>query len=137
MADRPALQFRVHNQCESKKCDVTVGDQTDVAKRIEVDLSEELEEESELWVKHTLIARIIGLNWSRRKIKNRVETSWADRTVIKFLPKGFFVVLFEEESERERILRQENWFADGHAIYIQPWIPNFNPLPLAVYTNPI
>ncbi|GLJ54076.1 hypothetical protein SUGI_1157670 [Cryptomeria japonica] len=107
------------------------------AGRIEIDFSEEIEEDSRLWIEHTLIARIIGLNWPRRKIKDWVKDSWGSQTVIKFLPKGFFVVLFEDEAERERILNQENWFVVGHAMYIQLWTPNFNPIPLVVYSNPI
>ncbi|GLJ26552.1 hypothetical protein SUGI_0514550 [Cryptomeria japonica] len=81
-----------------------------------------------------MIARIIGLNWSRKNIRSWVEDKWGDQIVIKFLPKGFFVVLFEKRSERDRILNQENWFADKHAVYLQPWTPNFDPILLAVYS---
>ncbi|GLJ19492.1 hypothetical protein SUGI_0352060 [Cryptomeria japonica] len=55
------------------------------------------------------------------------------RTVIKFIPKGFFVFLFEDGKYIDRILNQENWYASDHAIYLQPWSPNFDPLPLVVY----
>ncbi|GLJ22107.1 hypothetical protein SUGI_0414740 [Cryptomeria japonica] len=58
-------------------------------------------------------------------------------TVIKFIPKGFFVVLFEDGEDINRILNQENWFANNHAIYLQPWSPNFDPIPLAVYSTPV
>ncbi|GLJ52585.1 hypothetical protein SUGI_1119120 [Cryptomeria japonica] len=46
---------------------------------------------------------------------------------------------WEEQSaaERDRILNQENWFVDKHSVYLQPWTPHFNPLPLAVYSSPI
>lgn len=47
------------------------------------------------------------------------------------------MVLFKDEVERERILNQENWFVVGHVMYIQSWTPNFNPIPLVVYSNPI
>ncbi|GLJ29913.1 hypothetical protein SUGI_0591380 [Cryptomeria japonica] len=102
-----------------------------------VDLREEIDEDSQLWNNHAIIARIIGLNWSRKNIKLWVAESWGNRVVIKFIPKGFFVVLFEDSTERERILNQEIWYADKHAVYLQPWKPNFNPIPLLVYSNPI
>ncbi|XP_059066181.1 uncharacterized protein LOC131857533 [Cryptomeria japonica] len=51
--------------------------------------------------------------------------------------KGFFVVLFEDDEDGNRILNQENWFVNNHAIYLQPWSPNFDPIPLAVYSAPI
>ncbi|GLJ44947.1 hypothetical protein SUGI_0946100 [Cryptomeria japonica] len=43
----------------------------------------------------------------------------------------------QAESERCRILNQENWFVNGNPIYLQPWTPNFDPTPLAVYDSPI
>ncbi|GLJ21599.1 hypothetical protein SUGI_0401220 [Cryptomeria japonica] len=105
--------------------------------KICIDVSKDLEEHTELWEKHAVIARIIGLNWSREDIKNWVECNWGRRTVTKFIPKGFFVVLFEEEKDRDQVLNQENWFVNDHAIYLQPWFPNFDPLPLVVYSAPI
>ncbi|GLJ41751.1 hypothetical protein SUGI_0864060 [Cryptomeria japonica] len=63
-----------------------------------------------------------------------VEEMWGERIVIKFIPTGFFVLLFKNHSERDRILHQENWFANQHAVYLQPWTLNFNRIPLAVYS---
>ncbi|GLJ05988.1 hypothetical protein SUGI_0030040 [Cryptomeria japonica] len=103
---------------------------------IVVDLTDEIEEDSQFWEKQVVITRIISLNWSRKNIRLWVEEKWGDRGVIKFISKGFFVVLFENHSERERILNQENWFADKHTVYLQPWTPNFNPIPLAIYSCP-
>ncbi|GLJ06196.1 hypothetical protein SUGI_0033240 [Cryptomeria japonica] len=101
-----------------------------------VDLREELEEDNQLWEKHAVIARIIDLNWSRKNIRLWVEERWGDRIVIKFISKGFFVVLFENHSDRDHILNQENWFAEKHTVYPQSWTPNFNPIPLAAYSCP-
>ncbi|GLJ14454.1 hypothetical protein SUGI_0233700 [Cryptomeria japonica] len=78
-----------------------------------VDLMEEMEEDRQFW-----------------------EEQAGERIVIKFIPKGFFVVLFENQSKRDRILNRENWFADKHAVYLQPWTPNFDPIPLVVYSCP-
>ncbi|GLJ11048.1 hypothetical protein SUGI_0141330 [Cryptomeria japonica] len=47
------------------------------------------------------------------------------------------MVLFEEGEDRNQILNQENWYANDHAIYLQPWFPNFDPLPLVVYFAPV
>ncbi|GLJ49677.1 hypothetical protein SUGI_1054240, partial [Cryptomeria japonica] len=49
----------------------------------------------------------------------------------------FFVVVFVEGSEGDKILNQENWFIDSHPLYLQPWAPNFDHVPLAVYEGPI
>ncbi|GLJ48336.1 hypothetical protein SUGI_1020440 [Cryptomeria japonica] len=101
-----------------------------------VDLTEELEEDIQFWEEQAVIARIIDLNWSRKNIRIWVEEKWGEWIVIKFIPKGFFVVLFENHLERDRILNHENWFADKHVVYLQPWTPNFNPIPLVVYSCP-
>ncbi|GLJ18959.1 hypothetical protein SUGI_0339080 [Cryptomeria japonica] len=76
-----------------------------------IDFTDELEEDMFFWEKHA--------------------------TVIKFIPKGFFVVLFEDGEDRNQILNQENWFANNHAIYLQPWSSNFDPIPLVVYFAPV
>ncbi|GLJ44530.1 hypothetical protein SUGI_0935010 [Cryptomeria japonica] len=102
-----------------------------------VDLREEIDEDNHLWNNHAVIARIIGLNWSRKNIKIIVLVSWGDRVVIKFIPRGFFVVLFENHIDRDQILNQEKWYANKHVVYLQPWEPNFNPIPLLVYSSPI
>ncbi|GLJ10861.1 hypothetical protein SUGI_0136760 [Cryptomeria japonica] len=87
------------------------GGRSQNTEEICIDVSEDLEEHAELWEKHAIVT--------------------------KFIPKGFFVVLFEEEKIRDQVLNQENWFVNDHAIYLQPWFPNFDPLPLVVYSAPI
>ncbi|GLJ11386.1 hypothetical protein SUGI_0155190 [Cryptomeria japonica] len=57
--------------------------------------------------------------------------------MIKFLPKGFFVVIFPKEEDRDHIISLQNWFLDEHPLYIQPWTPNFDPTSLVVYDKPI
>ncbi|GLJ09281.1 hypothetical protein SUGI_0105550 [Cryptomeria japonica] len=106
------------------------------SKEICIDFTEELEDVF-FWEKHAIIARIIGLNWSRKEIKKWVEGNWGLRTIIKFIPKGFFMVLFKDGEDKNQILNRENWLANNHAIYLQPWSPIFNPISLVVYSAPL
>ncbi|GLJ17377.1 hypothetical protein SUGI_0301850 [Cryptomeria japonica] len=99
----------------------------------EIDLTNDIEEDKSLWVDLAIIGRIVGLKLSRATIKEWIAKRWGMRLVIKFIPRGFFVVVFIDNSKRNKILCKENWFVGEHPIYIQPWSPNFNPLPLAVY----
>ncbi|GLJ36212.1 hypothetical protein SUGI_0726900 [Cryptomeria japonica] len=62
---------------------------------------------------------------------------WGKHVVIKFLPKGFFVAVFAEAEDIDRILCSQNWFLDSHPIYLQPWTPNFDPSHLAIYDKPL
>ncbi|GLJ26800.1 hypothetical protein SUGI_0522810 [Cryptomeria japonica] len=57
--------------------------------------------------------------------------------MIKFLPKGFFVVVFPKEEERDHIISLQNWFLDEHPLYIQSWAPKFDPTSLAMYDKPV
>ncbi|GLJ11267.1 hypothetical protein SUGI_0150000 [Cryptomeria japonica] len=74
---------------------------------------------------------------TRTTIKEWIAKSWGTSLVIKFIPGSFFVVVFADNTERDNILCKQNWFAGDHPVYIQPWAPNFNPLPLVVYDHPV
>ncbi|GLJ11562.1 hypothetical protein SUGI_0171170 [Cryptomeria japonica] len=107
------------------------------AEDIRIDFSKELKEDVVFWEDYAVIAKIIRLNWRRKEIRNWVECNWGKRIVTKFIAKGFFVVLFEEEEERNRALSDRNWFIMSHAVYIQPWTPHFDPTSLVVYSEPV
>ncbi|GLJ38710.1 hypothetical protein SUGI_0789000 [Cryptomeria japonica] len=74
---------------------------------------------------------------SRKTIHDWVNNNCGKCIVVKFLPKGFFVAVFTEESERNHISKKENWYLGNNPLYIQPWTPNFDPTPLAVYEKPV
>ncbi|GLJ49828.1 hypothetical protein SUGI_1058610 [Cryptomeria japonica] len=76
--------------------------------------------------------------WSkkpRRSITPWIEENWGSHVVVKFLSKGFFVVVFAEKGARDQTLNSINWYFDSLPLYIQPCTPNFNPLNLAIYEN--
>ncbi|GLJ11001.1 hypothetical protein SUGI_0140080 [Cryptomeria japonica] len=107
------------------------------AEDVRIDFTKELKEELAFWEDYVVIAKIIGLNWPRKEIRNWVECNWGKKTVMKFIAKCFFVVLFEEKEERNKALIDRNWFIESHVVYIQPWTPHFDPIPLAVYSEPV
>ncbi|GLJ50071.1 hypothetical protein SUGI_1064930 [Cryptomeria japonica] len=107
------------------------------AEEILIDFTKELKEDVVFWEEYVVIAKFIGLNRLRKDIKNWVECNWGKRTVAKFIAKGFFVVLFEEEEERNHALTDRIWFVNTHVVYIQPWMPHFDPTPLVGYFEPV
>ncbi|GLJ16004.1 hypothetical protein SUGI_0265060 [Cryptomeria japonica] len=113
------------------------GEKGGHAEEIQIDFTKELKEDVVFGVEHAVIAKLIGLNWSRKDIKKWVECNWGKITVIKFIAKGFFAVLFEEEEEINRALIDRNWFVNTHVVYIQSWTPHFDPTPLVVYSEPV
>ncbi|GLJ54923.1 hypothetical protein SUGI_1179210 [Cryptomeria japonica] len=139
MEDDAALQNQLGSNggSGSKRKKQSAAHQAGSKEDITIDFSEEMEEDRSFWENQAVIARIIGLNWSKKAITEWVEGNWGSQVVIKFIPKGFFVVLFEEELVRDSILNQRSWFVNKHALYLQPWTPNFNPIPLVYYSAPI
>ncbi|GLJ36461.1 hypothetical protein SUGI_0732240 [Cryptomeria japonica] len=53
------------------------------------------------------------------------------------MPKGFFIVVFASEEERQKILEGGLWTMNDKPMYIQKWYRNFNPLKTEPYEKPI
>ncbi|GLJ23080.1 hypothetical protein SUGI_0435700 [Cryptomeria japonica] len=85
------------------------------------DLSKEIEEDTDVWEELAIICIIIGPKYGRRRIKEWVEEHWKSNAIIKFIPKGFFIAIFMETEEKEKIMHQGNWFVDNYPLYMQPW----------------
>ncbi|GLJ42558.1 hypothetical protein SUGI_0882270 [Cryptomeria japonica] len=66
-----------------------------------------------------------------------VEKNWGSQVLVKYLPKGFFVIIFVEKEERDKALNAKNWYFEKFPLYIQPWTSNFNPLKLVIYDSPV
>ncbi|XP_057843613.2 uncharacterized protein LOC131053009 [Cryptomeria japonica] len=136
-ARKPPLQnqLRFNGDCREECKEVVESIERDAD--FVIDLSSDTEDEQALWEEHAVICRIVGPKISRSHIKEWIVKKWGVGLVVEFIPKGFFVVVFAEGSDRNIILNQENWFVNINLVYIQPWHPNFDPLPLAVYDSPV
>ncbi|GLJ30111.1 hypothetical protein SUGI_0595530 [Cryptomeria japonica] len=108
-----------------------------ISGEVEINLTEDVEDDRYAWEEYALIARINGPKKSREVIWSWVDTNWGRQTIIKFLPKGFFVAKCAENHERDKVLGSKNWYLEKHPMYMQPWEPNFNPMDLAWYDKPI
>ncbi|GLJ42861.1 hypothetical protein SUGI_0888490 [Cryptomeria japonica] len=104
---------------------------------IEIDLSEDIENENLIFESHAIIAKIVGPKLPRKEIHSWTEENWRKNIMIKFLPKGFFVAVFPKENERNHFLYLKNWYMNSHPVYMQPWTLNFDPTQLVVYDKPV
>ncbi|GLJ39210.1 hypothetical protein SUGI_0799910 [Cryptomeria japonica] len=106
-------------------------------KLCEVDLSKEVFEDCTIFENHAIIGRVVGpkLPWSL--IRTWVDENWGKNVFIKFLPKSFFIAVFVEAKERDKILFSQNWFLENHPFYLQLWYPNFDPTKLVIYCKPL
>ncbi|GLJ11368.1 hypothetical protein SUGI_0154140 [Cryptomeria japonica] len=136
-ARNPPLQNQLHSTGILRDdCKESVGINEREADP-EIDISSETEEDRALWEERAVICKIVEPKKLRACIKDWIAKQWGMGLVVKFLPRGFFVVVFAKGSERNRVLHQENWFVEDNPLYIQPWQSNFDPLPLVVYDSPL
>ncbi|GLJ27743.1 hypothetical protein SUGI_0544530 [Cryptomeria japonica] len=112
-------------------------EQENISWGIEIDLSDDIDDSNTVWKNHAIIARVVGPKFPRKIIRSWIDENWGKHIIIKFLPKNFFVAIFADGSERDRTLGLKNWFLNEHPLYLQPWMPNFDPTTLAVYEKPI
>ncbi|GLJ55841.1 hypothetical protein SUGI_1199030 [Cryptomeria japonica] len=70
----------------------------------EIDLTSDAEEERELWMEHTLIGIVVGSRMTRVTIREWISKHWGLRLIVKFIPRSFFIVVFEDERERNKFL---------------------------------
>ncbi|GLJ29789.1 hypothetical protein SUGI_0588350 [Cryptomeria japonica] len=103
----------------------------------EIDLSECIENEKVIFDQHAIIAKFLGPKLSRKEILAWVLEQWGRSTMVKFIPKGFFVAVFPNEGDRDHIITLQNWFRNDHPLYIQSWSPNFDPTSMAAYDKPV
>ncbi|GLJ13638.1 hypothetical protein SUGI_0216940 [Cryptomeria japonica] len=102
-----------------------------------IDVSEEIEEDVNFLKDLAIICRLIGARIDRKSIEKWIEETWKTPQITKFMPKGFFIVVFASEEERRKVLEGGLWTMNGKPLYIQKWFRNFNPLKIEPYERPI
>ncbi|GLJ40245.1 hypothetical protein SUGI_0826370 [Cryptomeria japonica] len=128
-----------HKPMEKPQMPGTIGIQNKKTQSdtIEIDLTEEVDEDRHILETHAAVARFVGPKMPRKIIRTWVDENWGKHVVIKFLPKNFFVVVFKDVMDRDHTLDLKNWFLDTYPLYIQPWAPNFDPTSLVKYETPV
>eukprot|EP00253_Pinus_taeda_P011765 PITA_11765 len=66
-----------------------------------------------------------------------VYTSWTSKCEIYLCPKGFFIVRFSTELERDNIINQGPWFWGNAGLFLTPWFPDFDANTMVVSTMPV
>ncbi|GLJ44536.1 hypothetical protein SUGI_0935150 [Cryptomeria japonica] len=102
-----------------------------------IDVSEEIEKDINFLKDLAIICRFIGPRTDRKSIERWIEETWKTSQITKFMPKGFFIVVFASEEERQKILEGGLWTMNNKPLYIQKWYRNFNPLKMEPYEKPI
>ncbi|GLJ19853.1 hypothetical protein SUGI_0359760 [Cryptomeria japonica] len=102
-----------------------------------IDVSEEIEEDLECLKDLTIICKFVGPRFERKKIQEWIKENWDTPQITKFLSRGFFIVIFATEEERQKVLEGGLWSMGSAPLYIQLWHRNFNPLKTFAYDKPL
>lgn len=72
---------------------------------MEIDFSEEIKEDVAILRDFAFICRFIGGTPDRTSIKTWIRENWKMKVLIRFLPKGFFQVVFVDEKTKQMIMK--------------------------------
>ncbi|GLJ49473.1 hypothetical protein SUGI_1048200 [Cryptomeria japonica] len=114
-----------------------IQEENSKSEEILIYVSEEVESNIEIISELAIICKFISPNMARASIRKWIEAKWMIEVIIKFLPKKFFLVIFANAEEKEKIEYGGLWQMGSVPLYMQPWQENFNPLLTDPYDAPI
>eukprot|EP00253_Pinus_taeda_P021779 PITA_21779 len=86
---------------------------------------------------HSVIYRFNGYWPKSGDLHHWIHTTWTPNYEIYLFPKGFLIVRFNTEQEKEHILNKGPWFWGNARLYITPWFPNFDANTMVVLKVPV
>ncbi|CAK8570485.1 unnamed protein product [Lathyrus sativus] len=94
---------------------------------IEMKIDEsDVEDELDFW-SNVMILFALGDSLSMNAVKKFMENSWSFVTMSElcYNEKGFFIVRFKSEQDREDVMSQIPYFVYGKLVFIRIWSPDF------------
>lgn len=86
---------------------------------------------------NAVICRFNGF-WPRSDaLYQWIHTTWTKHCRIHLCSKGFFIVVFRGEEEREKALTDGPWFWGSAGLFVTPWFPEFDPNTMVVSKMPV
>jgi len=87
--------------------------------------------------KNVVICRFNGF-WPRTDaLYQWIHTVWTKNCQIHLCSKGFFIVTFLVEEEKEKILNEGPWFWGSVGLFVTPWFPEFDANTMVVSRMPV
>ena len=87
--------------------------------------------------KNAIICRFNGFWPKTDALYQWIHTVWTKNCQIHLCSKGFFIVTFRAEEEKEKILNEGPWFWGSAGIFITPWFPEFDANTMVVSRMPV
>lgn len=86
---------------------------------------------------HSIIYRFNGFWPKSNVLHHQIHTTWKPNCEIYLCPKGFFIVRFNTQQEKEHILNKGPLFWGSAGLFITPWFPYFDANIMVVLKMPI
>ncbi|GLJ33552.1 hypothetical protein SUGI_0674700 [Cryptomeria japonica] len=102
-----------------------------------IDVEEEIQMDAEFLKDLAIICHFIGPQIDRRKIEGWIKVAWNTPHITKFMPRGFFIVIFATKEERLKVLEGGLWKMEDKPLYLQRWHRNFDPWKTDPYNKPM
>lgn len=113
-----------------------IVDQTSESPSISIEIPEVNNIYSDLQ-KNAVICRFNGF-WPRTDaLYQWIHSVWTKNCQIYLYSKGFFIVCFHTEEEKEVVLNQGPWFWGSAGLFITPWFPDFDANTMVVSRMPV
>lgn len=76
--------------------------------------------------KTAVICRFNGFWPKLDALHQWIYTTWTTNYEMYLCPKGYFIVRFNTEQERDNIIQQGHWFWGSAGLFLTPWFSNFD-----------
>lgn len=86
---------------------------------------------------HVVICRFNGFWPKSNALHHWILSTWSLDCEIHLCSKGFFIVSFNIEQERDNIINQGPWFWGKAGLFTKPWFPEFDENTMKVSTVPV
>lgn len=87
--------------------------------------------------KHAVICRFNGFWPKSDALHQWIYSRWTPECNIYLCSKGFFIVHFHTEEERDSIINEEPWFWGNAGLFVTPWFAEFDPNTMKISTTPV
>lgn len=87
--------------------------------------------------KCAVICRFNGFWPKSDALHQWIYTTWTSSCELYLCPKGYFIVRFNSEQERDNIINQGPWFWGNAGLFLTPWFPDFDANTMKVSTMPV
>lgn len=87
--------------------------------------------------KKAVICRFNGFWPKTEALYEWIHTIWTKNCQIHLCSKGFFIVIFLEVEEKEKILNEGPWFWGSAGLFVTPWFPEFDANTTVVSRMPV